>query len=221
MLARFSESNDILSNRAILLDGLPISASRPSATLAMGPDGKLYLGLDNGGDARSQGDLGLFSGKVLRLNKDGTAPAEQTATTPIYATGLGRPTGMDWSEAGNTLWLAGGDAEGPNQLQSLTRGTTRDGRQQRFTLPAGVSASALAAYGNSAIPAFVGNLFIADAASGSLLRVRVDSAGSPVETEWLLRGQLNEIRAISVAPDGSFYVATSDSVVRIRPDGSR
>jgi aldose sugar dehydrogenase len=220
-LARFSESNGILSGRAILLDGLPISDSRPSATLKMGPDGKLYLGLDNGGDANHQGDLGSFSGKVLRLNKDGTAPQDQAAGTPIYATGLGRPTGMGWSETGNTLWLAGRDADGPDQLQAFARGISRGARGLRYTLPAGVSASTLAIYRSSAIPALRGNIFVADAASGSILRVRVDSAGAPAETEWLFRGQFDAIRAISVAPDGSLYVATSDAVVRIVPDGSR
>lgn len=220
-LARYTESNDILSGRAILVEGLPVSDTTPSATLTIGPDGKLYLGLDNGGDPGNQGDLGSFSGKVLRLNKDGTAPAEQAAGTPIYATGLGRPTGMDWSESGKTLWLAGSDAEGSNQLQSLNHGVARGGRSQLHTLPAGVSASGLATYRNIAIPAFGGNLFIADAASGSILRVRIDPTGSPVATEWLLRGQLDGIKAITVAPDGSFYVATSDSVVRIILDAQR
>lgn len=220
-LARFVEFNGTLTSRAILLEGLPISDSRPGAALRAGPDGKLYLGLDAGGDANNLGDLGSFSGKVLRLNSDGTTPEDQAGGTPIFAIGLGRPTGIAWSENRTTLWLAGTDRDGSSQLRgvALGPGVQRDAPGKRYALPPGVVASAFATYQGSAIPAFRGNMFIADEASRSILRVRFDPSGAITDTEWLFRDQLDSVRAMSVALDGSFYVATSDTLVRIIPEG--
>jgi len=220
-LARFFESNNTLSGRAILLDGLPISDLRPKATLKMGPDGKLYLGLDDGGDIDNIGDLGSYSGKVLRLNKDGTAPQDQAAGTPIFATGLGRPTGMSWSENGPTLWLTGTDRDGSHQLRGFAVGPrNRHGATvRRYALPSGIAESNLAIYQSNVIPAFSGNMLIADAMSRSILRVRFDRSGAIAETEWLFRGGFDSIKAISVAPDGSLYVSTGDQLVRIIPEG--
>ncbi len=187
----------------------------------MGPDGKLYLGLDDGGDVNSPGDLGSFSGKVLRLNRDGTTPEDQAIGTPIFATGLGRPTGMNWSEDGPTLWLAGTDVDGSDQLRAFALGPEirRGAIGKRYALPPGAGASTFAFYASNLIPAFRGNMFIAAEGSRSLLRVRVDRSGAITETEWLLRDQFDSIRAISVAADGSLYVGTLNSLVRIVPEG--
>ena len=44
--------------------------------LAWGRDGKLYVTTPSGGNGSSSQDLNTYSGKVLRLNDDGTAPAD-------------------------------------------------------------------------------------------------------------------------------------------------
>jgi glucose/arabinose dehydrogenase len=44
--------------------------------LAWGRDGKLYMTTPSGGNGRSSQDPNTYSGKVLRLNDDGTAPAD-------------------------------------------------------------------------------------------------------------------------------------------------
>ena len=104
-LARFREVSDTLGDRAVLLDGVPASRSA-SAALRFGPDGKLYAAFDDGGEVRRRHDVGSLNGKVLRLNVDGTTPADAHGGTPVYADGYGSPVALDWDPLTSTLWVA-------------------------------------------------------------------------------------------------------------------
>jgi glucose/arabinose dehydrogenase len=108
-LARFREWAGVLAERTVLMDLAPSAPSRPTASLRFGPDGKLYAALDDGGDAARIGNLALYNGKILRLNTDGTTPADQPMASPVYAYGTSRPGGLGWQDGTGALWLAGRD----------------------------------------------------------------------------------------------------------------
>ena len=105
-LARFREVGDTLGDRAVLLDAAPASSSLPSAALRFGPDGKLYAAYDDGGDTRGSSDQTSMNGKILRLNTDGTTPADARGATPIYMGTFGSPVAIDWDPPSSTLWVA-------------------------------------------------------------------------------------------------------------------
>lgn len=94
-LARFRETSNTLADRIVLLDGVRASAS-PAAALRFGADKKLYAAFDDGGDPRLGGDLASLNGKLLRLNADGTTPADQPGMSPVQAEGISAPRGFDW-----------------------------------------------------------------------------------------------------------------------------
>ncbi len=230
-LARFNAAGDRLHGRAVLLDGVEAASAEPRAALRFGPDGKLYVAFDDGGDLRAAGDLGVFNGKVLRLNTDGTTPVDQAGGTPVYVTDVNRPESLNWSLDGSTLWMGERDADGADRLNEVVDGAGR-GRglvegaprraetRARHTLPAGTGAGAATFYWSPAIPAFQGNLFVAAETAGALLRIRFDSPGSNTITgsEWILRDELGPIRAVAVAPDGSLYFCTADALLLITPE---
>jgi glucose/arabinose dehydrogenase len=79
--------------------------SHQISNLSFGPDGKLYVHMGDGFDSSKSLDLNSFRGKVLRMNLDGTPPADNpfynagngiTATDYIYAYGLRNPFGGAW-----------------------------------------------------------------------------------------------------------------------------
>jgi hypothetical protein len=98
--------SDTLGDRAVLLDGVPAASVSAAAALRFGPDGKLYAAFDDGGDARRRGDAASLNGKVLRLNTDGTTPADAPGGNPVFAAGYGSPIALDWDPATATLWVA-------------------------------------------------------------------------------------------------------------------
>jgi hypothetical protein len=79
--------------------------SHQISNVSFGPDGKLYVHMGDGFDAARGQDLNSFRGKVLRMNLDGSPPADNpfynagngiSATDYIYAYGLRNPFGGAW-----------------------------------------------------------------------------------------------------------------------------
>ena len=82
---------------------------------SFGPDGKLYVFVGDGNRAVLSQDDRAFNGKVLRLNPDGSAPADNPfydpadPTAPIsyhYTKGHRNAFGMAWRPADGRLYLA-------------------------------------------------------------------------------------------------------------------
>lgn len=215
-LGRFTANGDALVDRAVLLDGLPISQANPAATIRMGPDGKLYVGLDSRGDVESAGDLGSYSGKVLRLNTDGTTPADQPGHSPVFGAGLDHPAGLAWSGDSSTLWIAGRDGRSRERLDAMP--TDRPGRLSgalRFALPAGTGPSAIVLYDHTANPVLEGSLLVGASHANGLLRIWFDAAGTVAGTEWLLQEELGSVRALAVGSDGALYAVNANVLLRV------
>jgi glucose/arabinose dehydrogenase len=217
-LARFRESSNTLGNRIVLVDGVRAASSSPAAALRFGADGKLYAAFDDGGDPRRIGDRASFNGKIVRLNPDGTTPADQAGSTPVYSEGYRSPRGLDWDprSAPGTLWVADRDAGGssvrgvvpdPGVRAGETRGVVRD----TFTLPAASVPASVAFYRGGLIPAFAGSLLVASDEGRHVLRVSGD------RFETLLQDRVGGVRAIAVAPNGAIYFANATAVGRLVP----
>jgi glucose/arabinose dehydrogenase len=204
-LARFRAVGGRLGERAILLDGLAPASSSPAASLRFGPDEKLYVGLDDGGDPDRAGDLGSFNGKVLRLNVDGTTPVDQPRGTPVFASDVSQPRGVGWDTSG-ALWIV--------ESEILRAPAAR-----KYLLPSGTAASDLAFYRADRVPAFRGNLLIAAGEGRALLRLRLDPSEPTriVSAERLLQDRFDGIFAVAVSRDGVIYVCSGDALIRLTP----
>jgi glucose/arabinose dehydrogenase len=221
-VARFREVNDTLADRVVLLDEVQTSAAHSRAALRFGPDGKLYVVLDNGGNERLADDLGSFNGKVLRLNPDGTTPDDQAGATPVYAYGLQSPGGLDWQPATSTLWLADAGTDGMGQLSAVVASSGRLKRgavRVTYRLPSLFGASSVAFYRSALIPEFRNNLLVAVDEGRDLVRIQFDDRDPTLvaSIESLLSTRLGALRALGVAPDGTIHICTTDALVRLIP----
>jgi glucose/arabinose dehydrogenase len=205
-LVRFRVFGDTASDRAVILDRIGTSASRPFAALRFGPDRKLYLAIDDGGDPRAGGNLGSFSGKVLRLNADGTTPRDQMGGSPIFATDVHRPCGLDWDTSG-TLWVVEPDVASAfvRDGAPLARGTLA----ARHRLASRTAATGLLVLRSDLVPQLKDNLLLGSAEG--LLRARAQRP--PLVFEPLFQ---SAVRAIAAAGDGEWYLATTDALTSVR-----
>ena len=114
-VSRFTESGDraVKHSEEILLDITPLSAAtnHNGGALAFGPDGKLYIGVgDNNNGANAQ-DTGNLLGKILRINADGSIPADNPlrrakgSNRAIWAIGLRNPFSLAFSRASGRLLI--------------------------------------------------------------------------------------------------------------------
>jgi glucose/arabinose dehydrogenase len=87
--------------------GEPQGQSHQISNLTIGPDGKLYVHMGDGFTTSTAQNLDSFRGKILRLNLDGSAPADNpfynggsiTARDYVFAYGFRNPFGGDWRAA--------------------------------------------------------------------------------------------------------------------------
>ena len=218
-LSRFTEASNALFGEIVLLDGVAASPSS-SASVRVGADGKLFAAFDDGGDPRRAGDLASPSGKVLRLNPDGTTPDDQAGLTPTYASDLHSPRGFDWQPGSRVLWITDRRADDTASLTavgSIAGGQRRGVRLAAYSLPRDTRPSSAAFLRGTSLPGLQNDLLIASAEGRHLLRVRFDrsSATRVASTERLLQDVVGSVRVVAVAPDAGLYVATDDAVAQI------
>lgn len=213
-LVRYREVGGTLGEAATLLDNVPLdslslardgpaSQARPAAALRFGPDGRLYAAFEERRDAAPA--QGAYNGKILRLNPDGTTPRDQRGGSPVFAQGARRPRGLSW-DADGVLWIVDGDPMTPERLIAAapTRGPL-------YTLPAPFGAA-------SAVFHAGGDLLIGAETAGYILRVHFDQQDRKrvAGTERLLKGDVDAVRAIAVAADGTVYVCTSATLFDLK-----
>ncbi len=115
-ITRLTALDDSFSERVTVLAGVAAASARSAAALRFGPDGKLYAAFDDGGSELAPNDLASFNGKVLRLEPDGTTPADQPAATPVLAGGFQAPRKLAWSEDGGVLWVFQSRSDGSERM---------------------------------------------------------------------------------------------------------
>ncbi|MTE01286.1 YbhB/YbcL family Raf kinase inhibitor-like protein [Paracoccus sp. YIM 132242] len=104
-----------------IIDDLPDGGQHPNRTLAMGPDGKLYVSV--GSTCNACAETNPESATILRTEPDGTSRT-------IFAGGLRNTIGFDWEPETGQLWGMdhGIDWLGDNeQIEELNR--IRQGKQ--------------------------------------------------------------------------------------------
>ncbi len=102
-VVRLLSSDDGLhaQGQQTVLAGIPSAPSHQIQAVSFGPDGKLYVNTGEATHSTFAQDPSSLLGKVLRLNLDGTVPADNpTAGSAVFALGFRNPFGAAWSPNG-------------------------------------------------------------------------------------------------------------------------
>jgi glucose/arabinose dehydrogenase len=220
-IARFREAGGKLAQPVVLLDGIPASSGNPTSSLHFGPDGKLYAAFDDGGDERRSGDLSSFNGKILRLNPDGSTPADQVAATPVLLADLQSPRGFDWRPSEGTIWIADAASDASERLHVFMPGSRPPeirSASLKYALPRPIGASDVTFYRGELLPAFRGDLLVAADEGRHILRLRFDARkGHVASSERLLHDRVGPVRVVGIGPRGEIYFGTPNALGRIVP----
>jgi glucose/arabinose dehydrogenase len=224
-LVRFREVANTLGEPAVLLDDITAAGIHNGSRLRFGPDGKLYMTMGDAANAPVAQDLARLNGKFLRLNDDGTTPADNPFGSPIWSYGHRNPQGLDWHPATGELWATEHGATGNDELNRIVAGrnygwpviegeaTRPDMETPVLFFSPSIAPSGASFYTGTAFPTFRNNLFFATLAGGHLHRVRFDPADPRrvLAHERLLQGRFGRIRDVVTGPDGALYFCTSNN----------
>ena len=231
-VVRYRETNNVFGEAAVIVDNITAANNHNGARVRFGPDGKLYVTMGDAGDGDRSQILSSLNGKILRLNEDGTTPADNPYGSPVWTWGHRHPQGIDWDPLNGDMWATEHGGSGNDELNLIVRGAnygwpiiqgaeSRPGmvRPVLFYNPA-IAPSGLSFYTASRIPQFTRNIFFATLRGMHVHRVvlsPIDSRWSPAAEERLFEGRFGRIRDVITGPDGALYFCTSNRDGRTTP----
>ena len=81
----------------VILGKMRANSIHNGCAVEMGPDGKLWVSMGDANDLSAPQDRDRRNGKILRVNTDGSIPADNPfAGSPVYAIGFRNPQGIDF-----------------------------------------------------------------------------------------------------------------------------
>jgi len=206
-----------------------------------GPDGTLFVTIGDRGDRPSAQDRSLHNGAIVRVNRDGSVPADNpfvgdaTVLPEIWSYGHRNPQGAGLDAQG-TLWTAEHGARGGDEVNRIRKGANfgwpvisygqhyRGGQIGEGTAKAGmeqpahywdpsIAPSGLMVYDGAMFPEWKGDMFVGSLKFNYISRLDLKGPDAS-EVEQIEGDETLRVRDIVQAPDGSIlFISVGNSAV--------
>ncbi|GAB3904455.1 PQQ-dependent sugar dehydrogenase [Kibdelosporangium lantanae] len=198
----------------ILVQGIAKSQFHNGGRLRFGPDGKLYASVGDAQTSSRAQDNNSLNGKILRINPDGSIPADNPFGNAVWSKGHRNPQGLDFDSKGR-LWEAefgntimdevnliqkGGNYGWPNC--EGTSGSCGGFIAPKKTWPTSDGCPS----GLTIINDYV---FVATTVGQSVYRMRIDQNSNLVETQRYFQGSFDRLRTVEVDSAGDIWLTTT------------
>jgi glucose/arabinose dehydrogenase len=233
-----------LSEQKVIFEAKPLvdSSKHFGSRFAWGRDGTLFVTMGERFTRREKAqDLGSHLGKVLRINRDGSAPPDNPfvgragALPEIFTYGHRNPQGLVVDPRTGKVWEQEHGAKGGDEINVLVPGanygwpevaygvnydgsTIGEGRSSKpgveppvFYWDPSIAPSGMAFYTGDRFPGWRGDLLVGALAYKLVSRLDLDEQGRVVKEERFLEGVLGRIRDVREGPDGLVYLLTDEN----------
>ncbi|RZA36963.1 MAG: PQQ-dependent sugar dehydrogenase [Lysobacteraceae bacterium] len=199
--------------------------------IAFGPDGKLWISSSERQKFTPAQDMQSNLGKIIRLNDDGSVPADNPfaaqggVAAQVWSLGHRNALGIAFDAQGR-LWEQEMGPRGGDELNLIERGKNYgypivsngdhyDGRDipdhdtrpefeaPKVTWNPVISPGGLMFYSGDRFPAWKGNAFIGGLSSESLVRIEFDGTNAKEAERY---GMGERIREVEQGPDGNLWL---------------
>jgi glucose/arabinose dehydrogenase len=230
-VVRFTYNGTTLSSPVTIIDNITAASIHNGCRLLISPDLKLFI---TTGDAANQAlpqNISAVNGKVLRINLDGSIPADNpVAGNPYWSSGHRNPQGLVF--ANNILYSSehGPDTDdevniiekGRNYGWPNVRGFCNETGEQTFCAANNVreplkawtptaAACGLDYYNHDLIPQWKNSLLMATLKNSRLYQLKLnDSFTTITETNEYFTSDYGRMRDICISPAGKVYICTGN-----------
>jgi glucose/arabinose dehydrogenase len=208
-------------------------------------DGTLFVTVGERGDRPAAQDLGQHNGSVVRVNRDGTVPADNPfvgrddVLPEIWSYGHRNPQGAALDLEGN-LWVSEHGARGGDEVNAVRKGanygwpvisygrhysgakigegTAKEGMEQpAFYWDPSIAPSGLLVYSGKMFPDWRGDIFVGSLKFNYIARLQGDPLA---EVAQISTPATARVRDIIEAPDGAIWFISvgNGAVYRISND---
>ncbi|MFD2719527.1 PQQ-dependent sugar dehydrogenase [Hymenobacter monticola] len=227
----YSAAAGTLTAPLVLLGNIDATTSHSGSRLLVLADGTLLM---TTGDAQQQPqaqNTASLNGKILRLNLDGSIPANNSiAGSPVYTFGHRNPQGLVQLPDGSLYSSEHGPANDDeinkiepgrnygwpnvegycNLAAEATFCAANNVREPLTTWTPTIAPAGLTYYNHPAIPDWRGGLLLAVLKNATLLHLPLAAGGQAVGTSTGYLSTFGRLRAICVSPQGKVYLGTSN-----------
>lgn len=244
-VARFTASGDVAAPGETIIIDLPVSAAgnHNGGNIRFGPDGKLYITIGELADPDTAQDVGELQGKILRLNDDGSVPADNPmAGSEVYAYGLRNSFDFAFDPVSGEIFatengpnandelnriLAGGNYGWPevhgfadNAAENSFAATTPNYHDPLFAMTPTTSPTGIDFAPDNLIGA-ANLMYYGEYNTGRVWRVVLNDARDAITSRTQLPiGPYGAVIDVAFAPDGRMYVLTTTEIWRIVPEAA-
>ncbi|HEY8108959.1 MAG TPA: PQQ-dependent sugar dehydrogenase [Patescibacteria group bacterium] len=218
---------DKLVNERVLLDDIPGNANHNGGRLRFGPDRKLYVTTGDAQDPDLAQEQGSLAGKILRMNPDGSVPADNPFDNLVWSFGHRNPQGLAWDSEGR-LYATEHGPTGEfglccrDELNRIERGGNYGwplitGTERRFGLGMPILSSGNSvAWAPASLTIKDGRLYFGALRDAHLHEVTIEDDRVSDDRE-LFKDEFGRIRTVATGPDGALYILTSNRDGRGEP----
>jgi len=218
-ITRFTLREGRAGEERVLLDGMHGAATHDGCRLKFGPDGKLYATMGDAREARLAQARDSLNGKILRLEANGSVPADNPFPgSPVWSLGHRNPQGLAWD--GKRRLLAA--EHGPSAHDEINR--IEPGKNYGWPDVAGADDPAAPRRGYvdpiveserdtwapSGIAWLGDSVWVAALRGERLIQITLDADLKLVNVRSILRRVHGRLRDVVVGPDGALYVTSSN-----------
>ncbi len=232
-VVRYKFADNKLSEPKTIIEDIPAAPNHAGTRARFGPDGKLYITTGDATEKEIAQQTDSLGGKTLRLNDNGTIPADNPFVgdkkfrPEIWTVGHRNAQSLAWQPGSNLMFQtehgpSGFDGPGGgDEVNIVERGKNygwaeihhkqnKNGMESPLLeyTPSCAPASGMFSSGK-AFPEFKGNFFFGCLRGERIIRVVLDGR-KVVKQENLFEDKYGRIREIAEAPDGLIYFSTSN-----------
>ncbi len=225
---RYKLDGSILSERKVLISGIPGASIHDGGRIAFGLDGMLYITTGDAGEENEAQNKNSLAGKILRINPDGTYPKDNPFINAVYSYGHRNVQGIAW-DANGQLWATehgrSGAQSGYDELNKISKGanygwpeTEGSGSAPNMISPQ-LHSGADETWAPAGMEYLSGHLIFAGL-RGQSLYVTNTSDGVAKNLKKYFSTTYGRLRTIKLGPDGMLYMLTNNRDGRGKPDAS-
>ncbi|MEJ7694546.1 PQQ-dependent sugar dehydrogenase [Daejeonella sp.] len=230
-VVRYTYNGITLTSPTILLDNIPASSIHNGSRLLISTDLKLFITTGDASNQPSAQNVSSVSGKVLRINLDGTIPSDNPISgNPVWSFGHRNPQGLVF--ANDKLYSSEHGPDRDDEVNIILKnrnfgwptvnGLCDETGEQSFCNSNNVAqpiirwtptiaVSGMDYYNSNSIPQWSNSLILATLKDKTLYQLKLNSAGDKIdESKKLISGTYGRLRDVCVSPDGKVYVVTSN-----------
>ena len=245
--AVLSDDNTRLLDVNLLFEmGVPTSGGRHfGSRVVEAPDGSLFMTIGDRGKGNTAQDLSVHNGKIVRVGRDGSTPADNPfvgvagARPEIWSLGHRNPQSLALDDRG-TIWSVEHGPMGGDEINRIGKslnygwpvigygrhysgakvgvGHSKDGLEQpAFYWDPSIAPSGLMIYSGLLWPEWEGQFFVGSLKLDHVSRLKPGSRFT--EEERLTFPETDRVRDIREAPDGSIWFLSEGhgAIFRITP----